>query len=50
MNFEVYYTTRWLKDTRFCGIFPTLTLAQDYVSYLQNKLPNGKKITFKITR
>lgn len=48
MNFEVYYETRWFKEIRFCGGFNTLVQAMVYVDYLQNKLPNGKKITFKI--
>jgi hypothetical protein len=49
MNFEVHYKTRWIRDIRRCGIFPTLVLAIEHVNYLQNKLPNGNKITFKIT-
>lgn len=48
MNYKVFYVTRWFKDVRFCGGFETLSLAYSYVDFLQNKLPNGKKITFKI--
>jgi hypothetical protein len=48
MNYRVFYVTRWFKEIRFCGGFETLTLAYSYVDFLQNKLPNGKKITFKI--
>lgn len=48
MCFQVYYLTRWLKDIHFCGDFSTLEAANDHVQYLQNKLPNGRKITFLI--
>ncbi len=49
MDFKVFYITRWFKDTRFCGGFNTLFQAVAYVDYLQNNMPNGKKITFKIS-
>ena len=48
MEFKVFYVTRWFKDVRFCGGFNTMYQAMSYVDYLQNKLPNGSKITFRI--
>lgn len=48
MNFRVYYVTRLLKRVRFCGGFYTLCQAMEHVDFLQNKLPNGNKIVFKI--
>lgn len=48
MNYKVFYVTRWFKDVHFCGGFETLSLAYSYIDFLQNKLPNGQKITFKI--
>jgi len=48
MNYKVYYITRWFKDVRFCGCFNTLYQAVSHVDYLQNNLPSGYKITFKI--
>jgi len=48
MDYKVFYVTRWFKEIRFCGGFPTLAGAYCYIDYLQNKLPNGKKIVFKI--
>lgn len=47
--FKVFYVSRWLKENRFCGCFNTLRQAIDHVEFLQNKLPNGQKIVFKIT-
>jgi hypothetical protein len=48
MNYKVFYLTRWFKEARFCGGFNTLCQAIDHIDFLQNKLPNGNKITFKI--
>lgn len=50
MDYKVFYITRWFKDVRFCGGFNTLYQSVSYVDYLQNKLPNGNKITFKIEK
>lgn len=50
MNYQVYYVTKWLKDVHFCGEFTTLEQANDHIDYLQNKLPNGRKITFIAAR
>lgn len=47
-NYEVYYTARWTKIVKFCGNFPTLELASEHVDYLGSKLPNGRKIAFRI--
>lgn len=46
--YQVFFITRWFKELRFCGEFPSFEAAYSYVDYLQNKLPNGKKIVFKI--
>jgi len=48
MDYKVFYVTRWFKEVRFCGGFSTLMLAYAHVDFLQKKLPNGNKITFKI--
>ena len=48
MDYKVFYVTRWFKEVRFCGGFNTLWQAMEHVDFLQNKFPNGKKITFKI--
>jgi len=48
MDFKVFYVTRWFKEIRFCGGFTSLYQAVAYVDYLQNKLPNGNKLVFKI--
>lgn len=47
--YKVVYITKWLKYVRFCGEFSTLSLASEYVQYLQSKLPNGENLVFKIT-
>jgi hypothetical protein len=49
MQYQVFYKTKWLKSLVFCGEFNTIRSASDHVQYLQNKLPNGMKIVFKIT-
>ena len=49
MDYKVFYVTRWFKEIRFCGGFHSLYQAMAYVDYMQNKLPNGNKIVFKIT-
>ncbi len=48
MCFKVFYITRWLKETKFCGEFQTLCQANNHIDWLQKKLPNGKKLAFKI--
>jgi len=45
--YYVHYLTA-LKRKISCGHFYTLEAALNYVDYLQDNLPNGKKITFKI--
>lgn len=50
MNYLVYYLSRWLKEVQYCGEFPTMELANEHVTYLQNNFANGKKLTFKITK
>lgn len=46
--FRVFYTTRFLKETRYCGDFNTLSLASEHVHFMQNNLSNGMKLVFKI--
>lgn len=48
MCYKVFYITRWLKEIKFCGEFQTLCQANNHIDWLQKKLPNGKKIAFKI--
>lgn len=48
MCFKVFYITRWLKANKFCGEFKTLCEASNHVDWMQKKLPNGKKIAFRI--
>lgn len=48
-NFRVTYFAKFTGRLKYCGIFPTLTLANDHVTYLQRKLKNGEKILFNIT-
>lgn len=48
MCFKVFYITRWLKENKFCGEFKTLWEANNHIDFLQKKLPNGKKLAFRI--
>lgn len=48
MNYKVFYVSRVFKRVKFCGGFLTLYSAINYVDHLQDCMPNGKKIAFKI--
>lgn len=48
MYYKVFYITKWLKVIKLCGEFQTLCEANNHINWLQNKLPNGNKIAFKI--
>lgn len=47
-RYIITYFARFTGRLKYCAEFPTLELANAHVTYLQNKLKNGRKILFNI--
>lgn len=47
-TYIITYFARFTGRLKYCGEFNSLEAANDHVTYLQNKLKNGRKILFNI--